>query len=91
MKKMLMAATMTVLTTLTNAAEPVVEVLVGPRDANPGDKVAASKLNYPFGVDIDAVGNMIIVEYKGGRIFKRTPAGDLLQIGGASDLCNLYL
>ena len=82
MKKILMAATMMVLATLSNAAEPVVEVLVGPRDANPGDKVAASKLNYPFGVDFDAVGNMIIVEYKGGRIFKRTPAGDLLHIGG---------
>ena len=25
---------------------------------------------------------MIIVEYKGGRIFKRTPAGELFQIGG---------
>ncbi|MBJ44191.1 MAG: hypothetical protein CMJ80_13120 [Planctomycetaceae bacterium] len=82
MQRTLMAATMMALTTFTNAAEPVVHVLVGPHDPNPGEKVASGELSYPFGIDFDTTGNMIIVEYKGGRIFKRTPAGNLSQIGG---------
>ena len=44
-----------------------------------GKKGSHSRLSYPFGMDFDASG-MIIVEYKGGRIF--APAGDLSQIGG---------
>jgi streptogramin lyase len=82
MKRTLIAAALVVLTTLANAAEPVVQVLVGSQAANPGPKPATGKLSYPFGVDFDAAGNMFIVEYKGGRIFKRTRAGDLSQFGG---------
>ena len=82
MKRTFIFLTTMVLATFANADEPVVEVLVGSQDANPGEKGAHSRLSYPFGMDFDASGNMIIVEYKGGRIFKRTPAGDLSQIGG---------
>lgn len=82
MRRTLFIATMLTLTAVTNATEPVVQVLIGSHDANPGKTIAPGKLSYPFGIDFDSAGNMIIVEYKGGRIFKRTPAGELLQIGG---------
>ena len=82
MKQTLLIAAMIALTTCANATEPVVQVLVGPHDADPGKNVAPGRLSYPFGIDFDANENMIIVEYKGGRIFKRTPTGDVFQIGG---------
>lgn len=82
MQRTLLIAAIMAFTALANATEPVVQILVGPHDADPGKNVAPGRLSYPFGMDFDAVGNMIIVEYKGGRIFKRTPAGELFQIGG---------
>jgi sugar lactone lactonase YvrE len=82
MQRTLFIATMMTLTAVTNATEPVVQVLIGSHDANPGKTIAPGKLSFPFGIDFDSAGNMIIVEYKGGRIFKQTPMGELLQIGG---------
>ena len=82
MQRTLFIATMMTLTAVTNATEPVVQVLIGSHDADPGKTISPGKLSYPFGIDFDSAGNMIIVEYKGGRIFKRTPAGVLSQIGG---------
>lgn len=82
MKRTLISATIMVFTTFAHAAEPIVDVLVGSQDANPVKQTSPSKLSYPFGMDFDASGNMIIVEYKGGRIFKRNPAGELIHIGG---------
>ena len=84
MQRTLFIATMVTLTAVANATDPVVQVLIGSHDADPGKTIAPGKLSYPFGIDFDSAGNMIIVEYKGGRIFKRTPAGDLSQIGGLS-------
>ena len=82
MQRTLFIATMMTLTAVTNATEPVVQILIGSHDADPGKTIAPGKLSYPFGIDFDSAGNMIIVEYKGGRIFKQTPAGVLSQIGG---------
>ena len=82
MQQTLFIATMMALTAVTNATEPVVQVLIGSHDADPGKTITPGRLSYPFGIDFDSTGSMIIVEFKGGRIFKRTPAGELSQIGG---------
>ncbi len=82
MQRTAFIAAMVTLTAVANATDPVVQVLIGSHDADPGKTIAPGKLSYPFGIDFDSAGNMIIVEYKGGRIFKRTPAGDLSQFGG---------
>ncbi|HBU38142.1 MAG TPA: hypothetical protein DEB70_10110 [Planctomycetaceae bacterium] len=82
MQRTLFIAATIALTAVTNATEPVVQVLIGSHDPDPGKKISPGKLSYPFGIDFDSAGNMIIVEYKGGRIFKRTPMGELSQIGG---------
>ena len=42
-------------------------------------------LNRPFGVDFDAEGNMIVVEYTGGRIFRKAPDPKLEWIGGSGE------
>ena len=63
-----------------------VEVLIGPKapalkpDAN--GNLPASPLDEPFSVDFDDAGNMWVVEYKGGRIFRLSPDGTLKHVGG---------
>lgn len=43
---------------------------------------ASAKLNVPFGVDLDAQGNLYLVEFDGGRIFSMAPEGPLTHISG---------
>ena len=65
------------------AADPGVEILIGPTAPDPGRKVSPGKLHHPFGVDFDSAGNMLIAEYTGGRLFKWTPEQKLIHIAGA--------
>ncbi len=67
------------------AADPAVEVVIGPaqpaKDAK--GQVKPGPLEYPFGVDFDTAGNMIIVEYvPQGRVFKHTSTGELTVLSG---------
>jgi DNA-binding beta-propeller fold protein YncE len=69
------------------AAQPTVkkvELVVGsrlPAEGGP-EMTPASPLKSPFGVDFDTAGSMFIVELEGGRVFERTPVGEVRQIGG---------
>ena len=63
--------------------EPRVQVVVGhllPSEGGP--QGAQSPLDSPFGIDFDSGGEMVIVELAGGRVFRRTAAGELLRIAG---------
>jgi hypothetical protein len=81
-RAVLAIATLILHAQIAGAADPTVEVLIGSKAADPGSKPPPGKLFHPFGVAFDSAGNMIVVEYTGGRIFKRTPSGQLSQIGG---------
>jgi DNA-binding beta-propeller fold protein YncE len=66
-----------------HAAE--VEVVIGPESPveDKTGKVPPGKLHNPFGVDFEADGSMIIVEYKPtNRILRLKPSGELAVIGG---------
>jgi DNA-binding beta-propeller fold protein YncE len=70
---------------LSHAAD--IEVVVGLK--NPVEdakgKVPPGKLHNPFGVDFEADGSMIIVEYKPtNRILRFKPSGELTVIGGGT-------
>lgn len=62
-------------------AEPTVEVLVGPKEDDPGEP-KVGKLDLPFGVDFDARGRMIIVEYGGARVLRLEADGSLTKLAG---------
>lgn len=68
-----------------NADQPLVEVLVGPTATDPGQD-AASELNAPFAMEFDADGDMIIVEYDGGRIFSWRQGRGLTHLAGDGKL-----
>jgi sugar lactone lactonase YvrE len=63
-----------------------VEVIIGPEapalKADANGKLPASPLDEPFSVDFDEAGNIWVVEYKGGRIFRMSPDGKLDHLGG---------
>jgi hypothetical protein len=63
-----------------------VEVVIGPKApviaANANGKLPASPLDEPFSVDFDDAGNMWVVEFKGGRIFRMSPDSKLEHVGG---------
>lgn len=62
-----------------------VEVVVGLRDENPG-KASPAELNAPFAVEFTAAGEMIIVEYDGGRLLSWTVDDGLRLIAGSQEL-----
>ena len=66
---------------MTTAQEPSSSIVIGEsltttKNPKPG------KLNSPFGVDFDSVGNMYIVELEGGRVHKLDTAGNFTTIAG---------
>jgi hypothetical protein len=63
------------------AAEPIVEVLVGPAGYVP-EKDAQSELNTPFAIEFAAGGEMIIVELDGGRMFSWHQKNGLRHLAG---------
>jgi streptogramin lyase len=67
---------------LSIAAEPLVEVLVGPMGHKP-ENGAKSELNTPFAIEFAAGGEMIIVELDGGRIFSWHEKNGLRHLAGA--------
>ena len=60
---------------------PVVEVLIGPSDPAPA-KGALSDLDTPFAVEFNALGEMLIVEYEGGRLLSWTAQNGLNHFAG---------
>ena len=66
---------------LTYAAEPMVEVLVGPLSPTP-NKQEKSELRTPFAIEFAAGGEMIIVELEGGRIFSWHLKNGLRHLAG---------
>jgi hypothetical protein len=63
------------------AAEPTVEVLFGPADPVP-TKGSTSDLNNPFAIEFAANGEMIIVEYEGGRVLSWSQKNGLKHLAG---------
>ncbi|MGV3484729.1 MAG: hypothetical protein ACO1RT_09955 [Planctomycetaceae bacterium] len=63
------------------ADEPTVEVLVGPSSPAPA-KDEASELNAPFAMEFTADGDMMIVEYDGGRVWSWREGQGLTHLAG---------
>jgi hypothetical protein len=63
------------------ADEPIVEVLIGPHDPSP-NKGVASELNTPFAIEFSANGEMVIVEYEGGRLLSWHEGHGLAHLAG---------
>ncbi len=63
------------------AAEPVVEVLIGP-ETPIVEKNQQSQLKTPFAVEFAANGDMLIVEYDGGRILSWHEGHGLTHLAG---------
>lgn len=77
------------LTTVAQATEPIVEVLIGPTVAQPTSEdtaVGRSPLNAPFAVCFEPDGAMWIVEYDGGRLMRFTTTGELVHVAGDGQL-----
>ncbi len=71
-----------------HATEPKfgdVEVVIGPSDPAP-QKAAPGELNCPFAMEFNAKGEMILVEYDGGRIFSWSPQAGLTKLAGDGKL-----
>lgn len=73
------------ITAFATADQPVVEVLVGPTATVPAEK-EVSELNAPFAMEFDSDGDMIIVEYDGGRIFSWHEGHGLTHLAGDGKL-----
>ena len=65
------------------AQGPVIEVLIGPRDPAP-PKGAASELDTPFAVEFNSHGEMVIVEYDGGRLLSWHAGHGLTHLAGVA-------
>lgn len=59
-----------------------VEVLVGPKEPDPGKDVQPGELNAPFAVCFDPEKWMWIVEYDGGRLLRWSKEGGLVHEAG---------
>jgi len=70
------------ITSVASAAE--VEVLIGPSAPVPAAD-AKSDLSEPFAMEFDAKGNMVIVEYTGGRIHTWSPQAGLTHVAGGPE------
>ncbi len=58
------------------------EVVIGPAVPNPGKSAAPGELETPFAVAFEENGDMLIVEYTGGRVLRRTTDGQLQVLAG---------
>ncbi len=65
----------------TSGKDAVVEVLIGPTTPVP-EKTAASNLINPFAIEFAASGDMVIVEYEGGRILSWNAETGLRHLAG---------
>jgi sugar lactone lactonase YvrE len=70
----------------TGTVRAQVEVVIGPTELDPGDKVDPGKLNAPFAVCFEPNGEMWIVEYDGGRLLRWTHQNELLHVAGDGTL-----
>ena len=72
------------------AAEPVVQVIVGSELPDPSQDASVltsqGPLNTPFAVCFEPDGAMWIVEYDGGRLWKRLADGTLVHVAGDGQL-----
>ncbi len=62
-----------------------VEVVIGPTDPVPKN-VTQGELNAPFAMEFNAKGEMILVEYDGGRIFNWSAQTGLQKLAGDGKL-----
>ena len=58
-----------------------VEVVIGPTDPVP-ENAAPGELNAPFAMEFNAQGDMILVEYDGGRVFSWSTTTGLSKARG---------
>ena len=83
MKKLILS-TLCLLGIAAQSAEPKVTLIYG--SWNPGEggplTTQPNPLKQPFGVDLDAKGNVYIVELGGGRVHKLTPRNIFTTLAG---------
>ena len=82
--KKLVLSTLCLLGIAAQSAEPKVTLIYG--SWNPGEggplTTQPNPLKQPFGVDLDAKGNVYIVELGGGRVHKLTPRNIFMTLAG---------
>ena len=64
------------------SASAETQVVIGLTDPNPGRNADPGELETPFAVAFEDDGDMLIVEYTGGRVLRRTTDGQLQILAG---------